>query len=98
MTAVGTWILIAGFAVFALIFLAASIGNVLLVVRYKATGRRASLVPMVGGIFGVMAMLLAPWPEFRSWFWIPLVVDIGSLPLLVTATLSWCRRTKQHRR
>lgn len=42
-----------------------------------------SLVPLVGGLCGMLAMLIVPLPSLRKWWWLAFVVDCGSLPLII---------------
>lgn len=39
--------------------------------------RRGSCVPFIGGIAGMVAFRIAPWPELAEWAWTPLVADLG---------------------
>jgi DNA-binding response OmpR family regulator len=39
---------------------------------------RTSFVPLLGGVTGVVAMRVAPWPELAAWAWLPLVLDLGT--------------------
>jgi hypothetical protein len=41
-----------------------------------------SFVPFVGGLVGVVGMLLLPVAGVRSFWWIPLLADLGCGPLL----------------
>ena len=36
-----------------------------------------SLIPLVGGVLGVVGALLAPYPAVQRFWWVPLVVDPG---------------------
>ena len=56
-----------GFYELGAFFLLIAIGNAALIARFVATGRRAALVPIVGGMAGTMAFLLRP--ELRGWAW-----------------------------
>jgi hypothetical protein len=57
-----------------------------------ALTRRGSLLPLVGGISGALAILLWPAPGARMWFWVPLLVDLGSLPILSMTLVRLIRR------
>ena len=39
-----------------------------------------SWVPVVGGGIGVASLLLIPIPELKYWWWVPLLLDWGSVP------------------
>lgn len=39
-----------------------------------------SWIPLMGGLFGGIAMWILPSGDIRSWAWIPLLLDWGSLP------------------
>lgn len=43
---------------------------------------RPSPIIMIGGLFGMIGLLTLPVPELRPWAWLPLVLDVGCLPLL----------------
>jgi hypothetical protein len=47
-----------------------------------------SLVPIVGGLVGAAAFAWAPWERINRLWWLPLVVDLGSLPYLLLASCS----------
>lgn len=42
-----------------------------------------SMIPLFGAVFGSLAILIAPWADMHKWWWVPFVVDCGSLPLLL---------------
>jgi hypothetical protein len=42
-----------------------------------------SKVPFVGGVSACLGCLLWPSGSLRSFWWIPLLVDIGCIPLLL---------------
>ncbi len=46
-----------------------------------------SVVPILGGIFGVGALLAAPIPVVHAWWWLPLLLDWGGLPGLFTSLI-----------
>jgi len=58
--------------------------------------RNVSWVPLVGGFFGVLALLETPIAGAHRWWWVPLIIDPGSAPgLLWTAAFFL---TGRHRR
>lgn len=62
-------------------------GNAVIILR-GLTGRakNESWVPILGGTLGVLALLIAPWPRLRDYWFIPLLIDWGCVPgLLHTA-------------
>src|ERR1035437_4128318 len=74
--------------VLAIVFLVVGFGNAWTVVRYVVKKRRSSAVPLVGGICGVAACFLLPVDTLRNWWWFPLLLDYGSVPVfLVSAVL-----------
>lgn len=42
--------------------------------------KRGSWVPLVGGLLGALGFAIAPWNELRRLWYVPLLVDWGSLP------------------
>jgi hypothetical protein len=80
---------------FAAMFLLAAIPNFVIIVHYLRTGRGASRIPLVGGIFGSLAVLYLPRPweawwapgPWARWWWVPLVLDPGCLPMVVHLVL-----------
>lgn len=59
-----------------------------------ADGSRSgvSFVPIVGGVAGVAACIVLPVAGAARWAWLPLLLDVGCLPLLVLAALARKRR------
>jgi hypothetical protein len=53
--------------------------------RFILRGRRGSLVPILGGLLVCVGMLLYPGGLTRPWAWVPLLLDIGCLPMMVAA-------------
>ena len=50
---------------------------------FKKQKSFVSFVPFVGGLVGTIGVLLLPVPGARFFWWIPLVADLGSGPLLL---------------
>ncbi len=44
---------------------------------------RDTVQPLVGGICGAIALLAVPVPFYNLFFWVPLVIDPGSIPWLL---------------
>jgi hypothetical protein len=68
--------------------LAATLGLVSIVIiagNWRAFVRRMqrksiSWVPLVGGVVGAAALLIAPSDALHAWWWLPLLFDWGSIP------------------
>jgi hypothetical protein len=41
------------------------------------------MIPFIGGILGSVSLFLLPIAEVKSFWWIPLVVDLGCVPLFI---------------
>lgn len=67
------------------ISLFAMIANYCYAALWYLAKRRNSLIPLVGGLTGAAGLLLLPLPELRACWWIPLVMDLGSAPLLAAS-------------
>jgi len=48
-----------------------------------------SAVPLFVGLFGVAAAWVLPVPGLSCWWWLPLILDYGSVPLLVHTAIFW---------
>ena len=68
------------------------LGNYLIAAR-----KQGSLVPFVGGVSGALAILLWPAPVVHLWFWIPLVIDLGSFPIVFLALAEAIRRRNREK-
>ncbi|MFN7935382.1 MAG: hypothetical protein U0R19_18785 [Bryobacteraceae bacterium] len=76
------WLLV---AIFALV----SAGNLAIVYRWLVLKVHGSLVPLIGGVAGAAACILLPVDWLRRWWFVPLLVDPGSLPLMsITAVFA----------
>jgi len=42
--------------------------------------RSPSWMPLLGGLVGVAAILLAPLESVRAWWWLAFLLDAGSVP------------------
>ncbi len=56
--------------------------------RLKPGEHTPSPIIMVGALMGMGGLFVLPIPEAHWYVWLPLVLDIGALPLLVTVWLS----------
>jgi len=52
---------------------------------FKKLKKFESLIPLIGGISGMIGVLVLPVPGAWRFSWLPLIVDLGCLPLLVSA-------------
>jgi len=62
--------------------------------KAREEGRNVSMVPLVGGIAGAIAVATGPWPAARAFFWVPPLLDVGCGPylLLALAAVAFARR------
>jgi len=79
---------------FVLVALGNSVGMLLALRRRRAEGSEGgvSFVPFVGGVAGALACLVTPVAGLARWAWLPLLVDFGSVPLLVITAVAMVRR------
>lgn len=68
-------------------FLIVGFGNAWTVVRYVLTKKRSSAVPTVGGVCGVAACFFLPFELLRNLWWLPLLLDYGTVPVFVISAL-----------
>ena len=65
----------------AAVFVAANIVNLSWFLSKRKEGeQRASPVLVVGGIAGALALVIAPHQTLEYYFWVPLVIDLGTGP------------------
>ena len=71
--------------VLAAVFVAANYSNLRLFLGHfrRADGSNPSPVLFVGGIAGAIACAIAPNETLRAYFWVPLVIDLGTGPYLL---------------
>jgi hypothetical protein len=77
-----------GGIVFGTIFLVLAVSNGLAVASYVRHRRHVSAIPVFGGLAGLGACFLLPVEGLRSFWWLPLIVDYGSAPMIVTFFVS----------
>ena len=58
-----------------------------------------SWIPLLGGGMGALALAILPLPQANRWWWLPFLLDWGSLPGLLHAALWHLLRIvrKRHR-
>lgn len=47
------------------------------------------MIPLIGGLSGVIGLAILDWHLAIYWFWVPLLLDFGSLPLLFITLCYW---------
>ena len=84
--------LLAAFATLAIV------ANWTIVVRSaRSDDYRASFIPLVGGIAGAGGLLLCPFDQVHSFWWIPLTLDWGSGLGLIAAPVFYLRHRRKQR-
>jgi hypothetical protein len=51
--------------------------------RFLIDGTNFSAIPLLGGILGSIGFFLSVSPALRQRWWLPLILDYGSVPCLV---------------
>lgn len=69
-------------AALSIVFAICAIGNVVALIDQLLRKRNNSLVAVIGGLSGAAACLIAPVDGLSRYWWVPLIADIGTLPLL----------------
>ncbi len=61
--------------------------------------RHSSSLPLIGGLFGALGLLILPLPQLASWWWLPFFLDYASLPWLLYTLgyLLWALYNKRTR-
>lgn len=57
--------------------------NWAVVLQWLLRRKHSSWVPLFGGLLAAIGTVVLPYPYFRSFWWVPLVIDWGSLPGLI---------------
>jgi hypothetical protein len=57
--------------------------NAGIICRWMFTGKKSSVIPVIGGISGALGLFAIPFEGFAKWWWIPLFTDMGSIPNLL---------------
>lgn len=71
------WIL---FALFGLMWLLVAGNNIASLIEARRRGGGTSLTLFLGGLFGIAAAIACPIEGAWVWFWIPALLDPGSIP------------------
>ena len=59
---------------------------------FKKRKQFQSFVPLIGGILGVVGVMLLPIPRWHIFWWLPLFIDLGCVPLLLAAAIEYLRK------
>ena len=59
---------------------------------FKKREKFQSLIPFVGGIVGAMGLFILPISHARSFWWVPLVIDLGCGPMLVAILIDQIKK------
>jgi hypothetical protein len=65
---------------FTLVCVATAQCNWFVLTRFAIQGRSGSMVPILGGLAGCLAVLIVPLDGAQRWWWLPLLLDIGCAP------------------
>jgi hypothetical protein len=66
-----------------MLFTSLAVFNAWTVANYFKTHKHASAIPLLGGVAGAVAISTLPVDHIGSWWWLPLLLDYGSLPMFV---------------
>ena len=69
------------------------LSGIFLLLNVGATLTRRSRIPLLGAAFGVTACLMHP--DLRPYFWLPIVLDLGTLEMIFTLPAT-IRREKRY--
>lgn len=78
-----------------LVWLLIAVGNAGIAIAWYTRRKRASLVPLIGGVAGVAGMWAVPLDLGSyeiAWILFPAILDIGSIPILVATAVDQTRR------
>lgn len=70
------------FALFGSIWLLIAGNNIAHLINARRRGGGTSLTLFLGGFFGVAAVIACPIEGVWIWFWVPALVDPGSIPAI----------------
>jgi hypothetical protein len=74
------------------ISLYAVIGNACTAIKWWCLKKRATMIPLVGGVAGVIGVLLLPIPWARGLWWALPILDLGCVPLMLAAAIEKIRK------
>lgn len=66
-------------------------GNIVGTIKKRLSGDKKSflMIPWLGGIAGCVGLFVFDWKIALHWFWVPLLLDIGSFFLMSLALSHW---------
>ena len=67
---------------FAVLWALCVVGHISSIISIISRGESASLIPFIGGIAGAFAVLICPVEGIWRWFWLPPLLDLGTLAML----------------
>ena len=77
------WIWWACGAVCLLLFALVATFNAWSVVNYFRTRTHVSAIPLLGGVAGAVGTAVLPIHDLSRWWWVPLLLDYGCVPMFV---------------
>jgi hypothetical protein len=86
------WLRWSVFGVAEIVFVGCAASNAATVVRYIISKRGGSTIPLLGGVAGAVGVVASPEVALRPLWWLPLVVDPGSVVFAVLTLVSLARR------
>jgi hypothetical protein len=66
--------------------------NWMIVWNWFIRRKRSSRIPLVGGVLSMIGLMAIPIGSLSHWCWLPLVADVGCIPILVQLALFHLRR------
>jgi len=70
------------FVIFSIISILIIGSNWFMAVRWWLFKERASMIPLIGGVSGVVAILTSGWSQAVIFCWLPLILDLGTLMIV----------------
>jgi hypothetical protein len=67
----------------------AAVNWYIVVIRQRIQRKSESWIPLVGGISGCAGCLLSPLESIRICWWVPLLIDWGTLPGFTVTAIYW---------
>jgi hypothetical protein len=62
--------------------------NAWLMIRYWIYKETGSSTPIIGGMLAAVGMLLSGEAKLENFFWVPLLLDMGCVPMVIFALIS----------